>query len=88
MPNKTWNMKTDLLPNASGTYNLGSSSKAWIVNGYTLGAACAKGVTDNSSSTAASSTDTNLITGRSLYYALQNAGVSAITDNEIDSLFT
>ena len=38
-------------------------------NGYTLGAACAKGVTDNSSSTAVTSSDTNLITGRTLYYA-------------------
>jgi len=39
------------------------------VNGYKLAAASAKGVTDNSSSTAISSSDTNLITARTLYYA-------------------
>ena len=38
-------------------------------NGYTLADACAKGVTDNSSATAVTSSDTNLITGRTLYYA-------------------
>ena len=34
-----------------------------------LGAAAVKGVTDNSSATAVTSSDTNLITGRTLYYA-------------------
>lgn len=52
---------------------------ATTVNGYTLAAAAAKGVTDNSTSTAASSSDTNLITGRTLYYALQNAGYTTNT---------
>lgn len=48
----------------------GTTSKTLTVNNtYTLGAACAKGVTDNSSSTAVTSSDTNLITGRTLYYA-------------------
>jgi hypothetical protein len=50
-------------------------------NGYTLAAACAKGVTDNSSATAPSSTDTNLITGRTLYNAIAST-------TEIDGLFT
>ena len=44
-------------------------------NGYTLGAACAKGVTDNTSATAVTSSDTNLITGRTLY----NAGYTKLT---------
>lgn len=48
----------------------GTTSKTLTVGAdYTLGAACAKGVTDNSSSTAVTSSDTNLITGRTLYYA-------------------
>jgi len=48
----------------------GTTSKTLTVNEtYTLGAACEKGVTDNSSATAVTSSDTNLITGRTLYYA-------------------
>lgn len=38
-------------------------------NGYTLGAACAKGVTDSSSASALS-TGTNLVTERDVYYGL------------------
>ena len=88
MANKPWNMSVDLLPSTTATFNIGNSSKKWIVNGYTLGDACTKGVTDNSSSTAPSSSDTNVITGRTLYYAFENAGVSAITTAQIDSLFS
>ena len=52
------------------TISGGTTSKTLTVGEtYTLGAACAKGVTDNSSSTAVTSTDTNLITARTLYYA-------------------
>ena len=69
MSNKTWTMSVDLLPSTTNAYNIGSAEKKWTVNGYTLGAACAKGVTDNSSSTDVTSTDTNLITGRTLYNA-------------------
>ena len=88
MSNKPWNLGVDLLPKTGATYNLGSSANKWIVNGYTLGDACAKGVTDNSASTAVSSTDMNLVTGRSVYYALENAGVTAITNAQIDALFS
>ena len=88
MANKEWNMGVDLLPKTSNSFNIGSSSKKWVFNGYTLADACAKGVTDNTSSTAPSSSDTNLVTGRTLYYALDNAGVTAITDTQIDNLFT
>ncbi len=88
MPNKVWNMNTDLLPGTNNGFNLGNASKKWVVNGYSLGDACAHGVTDNTSSTAASSSDENLITGRSLYYALENAGVAAITNAQIDALFS
>lgn len=42
----------------------GTTSKTLTVNNtYTLGAACAKGVTTKTSATAISSTDTNLLTG-------------------------
>ena len=53
----------------------GTTSKTLTVGGdYTLGAACAKSVTDNSSSAAVTSSDTNLITGRTLYYHCANKG--------------
>lgn len=87
MSNKVWNMNTDLLPGTNGGFNLGNSSKKWVVNGYQLGDACAKGVTDNTSSTPISSTDTNLVTGRTVYYAIQEAEVPAITNSQIDALF-
>lgn len=72
------------------TVSGGTTSKTLTVGeSYTLGAACAKAVTDRTSSTAASSSGTNLITERTLYYALENAGSRvAITNNEIDALFT
>ena len=53
----------------------GTTSKTLTVgNSYTLGAACAKGVTDNTSSAAVTSSDTNLITGRTLHYHCTNKG--------------
>lgn len=39
-------------------------------NGYTLGAACAKGVTDSTSAGAISKSGTNLVTERNVYYGL------------------
>ena len=48
-------------------------------NGYTLAAACAKGVTDNSSNADVTSSDTNLITGRTLYYQLAKKGYTTNT---------
>ena len=88
MANKTWDLGVDLLPKSGATQKLGSSSRKWVVNGYTLGDACAKGVTDNTTSTAANSSDQNLITGRTLYHALEHAGISAITNAQIDALFS
>ena len=87
MPNKTWNLGVDLLPSTGGAFNLGNASKKWVINGYSLGAACEKGITDNTTETAASSTDTNLVTGRTVYYALQHAAPASITNSEIDALF-
>ena len=56
MPNKTWNMGVDLIPSTTATYNIGNSTKKWIINGYTLGDACEKGIdssiTDSTTSTA------------------------------------
>ena len=64
------------------TYN--PNTKALVtggtVNGYTLNSASEKSVTDNTSSVAPSSTDTNLITGRTLYNAIAST-------SEIDALF-
>lgn len=71
-----------LTKNATGfSISGGTTSKTLTVSeSYTLGAACAKGVTDNSSSTAVSSTDTNLITARTLYYAgyVKSSGVTSV----------
>lgn len=58
----------------------GTTSKTLTVsNTYTLGAACAKGVTDNSSNADVTSSDTNLITGRTLYYQLTKKGYTTNT---------
>ena len=63
------------------TYN--PSTKALVtggtVNGYTLADASAKGVTDNSSNADVTSSDTNLITGRTLYYQLAKKGYTTNT---------
>lgn len=58
----------------SATFGDISITKSQISDFPTLGTAAAKGVTDNTSSTAVTSSDTNLITGRTLYYHLANAG--------------
>lgn len=60
----------------SATFGNISITKSQVSDFPTLGAAAGKGVTDNSSSTAVTSSDTNLITGRTLYYAgyTKNAG--------------
>ena len=80
MPNKTLTFKMDILPDSDGDFNLGSIAKKWIINGYTLTEACAKNITDNTTSTAPSSSDTNLITGRTLYNAIAST-------SEINALF-
>lgn len=55
MPNKTWDMGVDVIPSTTDTYNLGTAQKKWVVNGYTLGDACGKGV-DSSLSDSTTST--------------------------------
>ena len=66
---------------SSLTYN--PSTKALVtggtVDGYTLAAASAKGVTDNTSNADVTSADTNLITGRTLYYQLAKKGYTTNT---------
>lgn len=76
---KTVNSLTDnrtyTFPDAGGTVVLNNATQALTnktYNGYTLDAACAKGVTDNTSNTDVTSSDTNLITARTLYYQLAN----------------
>ena len=58
----------------------GTTSKTLTVGAdYTLAAACAKGVTDNSTNADVTSSDTNLITGRTLYYQLAKKGYTTNT---------
>lgn len=58
----------------------GTTSKTLTIGAdYTLAAACAKGVTDNSSNADVTSSDTNLITGRTLYYQLAKKGYTTNT---------
>ena len=59
----------------SSTLKYNPSTKALVtggtVNGYTLAAACAKGVTDTTTPNPTTlSTDVNLVTGKTLYYAI------------------
>jgi hypothetical protein len=63
------------------TYNPNTKSlvTGGTVDGYTLAAACAKGVTDNSSNADVANNDTNLITGRTLYYQLAKKGYTTNT---------
>lgn len=56
-----------------------TSKTLTVSESYTLGAACAKGVTDNSSNADVTSSDTNLITGRTLYYQLAKKGYTTNT---------
>ena len=67
--------------NVSAAFGDISITKSQVSDFPTLGAAAAKGVTDKTSAAAPSSTDTNLITGRTLYYAIAST-------SEIDALFT
>lgn len=65
----------NLYPLTTNTKTLGTSSYKWSdiystkVNGYTLAAACAKGVTDSSSASAIG-TGTSVPTERDIYYGL------------------
>lgn len=60
----------------------GSSTSYVAVKG--LAAAAYKGVTDNSNSTAVTSSDTNLITARTLYYAGYTKNTGTITGVSLD----
>ena len=69
--------------NKTSTLTYNPNTKALItggtIDGYTLAAACAKGVTDNSSNADVANNDTNLITGRTLYYQLAKKGYTTNT---------
>ena len=75
MPNNHWNMQVDLLPETTDTFNLGSSQKKWIVNGYDLSDACEKDVDTSISKQSAS---TNLPTSKAVA-DLVREWMSAIT---------
>ena len=63
MPNKNWDMSVDIIPNTTNTFNLGNETKKWVVNGYNLGDACAKGV---DSSISSGSTSQNVPTSQAV----------------------
>ena len=65
--------------NISATFGNISITKSQVSDFPTLGAAAAKDVTDNSTNAYVTSTDTNLITGRTLYYHLAKAGYTTNT---------
>ena len=84
--NVPWTDTTYTLAGLMGSTAKGSTTQPIYWNGsefanttYTLGAACAKGVTDNSSNADVTSSDTNLITGRTLYYQLAKKGYTTNT---------
>lgn len=70
---------TELYTNNTGTVTgTGTSAKLAKWNG-TNSITSGPGITDNSSSTAVTSTDTNLITGRTLYYAGYTKNTGTVT---------
>lgn len=78
-------------PNTNTTYTIASGDSsgqikvtpsvgdAYNVTVKDINAAAYKGITDNSSNTDVTSTDTNLITGRTLYYQLAKKGYTTNT---------
>ena len=84
--NVPWSDTTYTLAGLMGSSAKGSATQPIYWNGsafanttYSLGAACAKGVTDNNSNADVTSSDTNLITGRTLYYQLAKKGYTTNT---------
>lgn len=69
---KTFNVKGTLQQNSVNVVDLSSTQALTnkTYNGYTLAAACAKGVTDSTSAGALGSTGSNLVTERDVYYGL------------------
>ena len=60
---KKWDLDIDMLPSQDNTYDLGSSTKRWKVNGRTLGDASEKGV---DTSITMDSTSTNVPTTKAV----------------------
>ena len=77
--NKTITSISETDGKISATYSSIAISTSQITDFPTLGAAASKGVTDNSSQTLVTNADTNLITGRTLYYHLAKAGYTTNT---------
>ena len=76
---------TELYTNNTGTVTgTGTSTKLAKWNG-TNSITSGPGITDNSSSTAVTSTDTNLITGRTLYYAGYTKNTGTVTGSSLTS---
>lgn len=75
--------------NVSGTVAIanggtGATTASAARTNLGLGGAAVKGVTDNSSATAVTSTDTNLITARTLYYAGYTKNAGTVTGVKIN----
>ena len=79
MPNKTWDMEVDMLPSTTDIYNLGTASKKWLVNGYTLNDACAKAV---DTSITDGTTSTNVPTTKAVADYVSSNSVSVSVSSE------
>jgi len=75
MPNNSLSFGVDVLPNTTGTYNLGNESKQWKVNGKTLGDACEKGV---DTQIMAGSSSAALPTTAAVAYFVEHKGYSTL----------
>lgn len=85
MPNKTMNFEVDVLPATDATYNLGNSQKKWVINGYNISDASAKGV---DTSISVGSTSTNLPTSQAVasYVAEHGTNYETVTSQDIDEI--
>ena len=79
MSNKTWDMGVDIIPSTTESYNLGSSQKKWVVNGYSLKDACGKGV---DSSLTDSTTSTDVPTSSAVVTYVKGKSVSVSVSSE------
>ena len=85
MSNKTWEMDVDINPSTTGNYNLGSASKQWVVNGYTLGGACEKSVDTSLSD---STTSTNVPSSSAVVSYVKSGKVSVSVASETLTITT
>ena len=85
MSNKSWEMDVDINPSTTGSYNLGSASKKWVVNGYTLDDACEKSI---DSSLTDETTSTNVPSSVAVVNYVKSGKVSVNVSSETLSITT